>query len=274
MSEPTPEAPRQRWRWPTFLQKGDIHDWTKTVAVVVAALWGIYTFVWKDILVPSWAPASLVIEVTAQPERPKPSAHLRQPPGTIPMRLQVTVTNPTQRPLYLLPNVWWASSIKRQAATKGTSFQSIANAALSQPIVAHAERGQELGSITVLATGRLIPDNQIQPGEKLSRDLSIAVPSAASAVAFQLIVPALTRNPRPTGGWPSSLFGGRLFDGQRLGWAYSEQEDTIYSLLCQKAALPSEEEDCKPVKPDLIDTMITEFDRGAVVFIKSNLISY
>jgi hypothetical protein len=33
------------------------------VAVVVAALWGVYTFIWKDILVPSWAPASLVIEV-------------------------------------------------------------------------------------------------------------------------------------------------------------------------------------------------------------------
>jgi hypothetical protein len=269
VSEPTPEVPRQRWRCPTWLEKGDIHEWTKTVAVVVAALWGVYTFVWKDILVPSWAPASLVIEVTAQPERPKPSAHVRQPPGTIPMRLQVTVANPTQRPLYLLPNVWWASSIKRQAATKGTSFQSIANAVLSQPSVAHAERGQELVSSTVLATGRLFPDDQIQPGEKLSRDLSIAVPSAVSSVAFQLILPALTRNPRATSGWSRPLFGGR-----RMGWAYSEQEDSVYPLLCQQAALATEGAGCESVETKLIATMMQGFDRDAVVFFKSNLISY
>ncbi len=269
MSEPTPEVPRQRWRCPTWLEKGDIHEWTKTVAVVVAALWGIYTFVWKDILVPSWAPASLVIEVTAQPERPKPSAHGQQPLGRIPLRLQVTVTNPTQRPLYLLPNVWWASSIKRQAASKGTSFQTIANAALSQPSVAHAERDQELVSSTVMATGRLFADNQIQPGEKLSRDLSIALPSAASAVAFQLILPALTRNPRPTGGWSSRLFGGR-----RMSWAYNEQADTVYPLLCQQAAVAAGEAGCEPVETKSIATMIKGFDRGAVVFFKSNLISY
>ncbi|MFM7361108.1 MAG: hypothetical protein ACKO25_04670, partial [Cyanobium sp.] len=251
------------------LEKGDIHEWTKTVAVVVAALWGIYTFVWKDILVPSWAPASLVIEVTDQPERPKPSADVRQPAGTVSMRFQVTVTNPTQRPLYLLPNVWWASSIKRQAAAKKTTFETAANAVLSQPSVAHAERGQELVSSTVLATGRLFPDDQIQPGEKLSSDLSITLPNATSAVAFQLIVPALTRNPRPTGGLPSRLFGGR-----RMSWAYSEQADTVYPLLCQQAAVAAKGAGCEPVETILIKQMIKTFDQGAVIFFKSNLISY
>jgi hypothetical protein len=251
------------------LEKGDVHEWTKTVAVVVAALWGIYTFVWKDILVPSWAPASLLIEVTAQPEQPKLSAAMRPPPGTTPMRLQVTVTNPTQRPLYLLPNVWWASSIKRQAATKGTSFESMANAALSQPSVVHAERGQELASSTVLATGRLFPDDQIQPGEKLSRDLNIALPSSDSAVAFQLILPALTRHPRPPGGGSSRLFGGR-----RMGWVYSEQEDMIFPLLCQQAGKAAGSAGCEPVETKSIASMIQGFDRGAVIFFKSNLISY
>ena len=268
MSEPAPEVPRQRWRRPTWLEKGEIHEWTKTVAVMVAALWGIYTFVWKDILVPSWAPASLVIEVTAQPERPKPSAHLRQPPGTIPMRLQVTVTNPTQRPLYLLANVWWASTIKRQPGSRGTSFESMANAVLSQPSVAHAERGQELVSSTVLATGRLIPDDQIQPGEKLSRDLSIALPSSASAVAFQLILPALTRNPRATGGWPRPLFGGR-----RMGWAYSEQADTVYPMLCQQAAVAAGTAGCEPVETKSVAKIIRAFDQGAVIFFKSKMIT-
>lgn len=269
MSDPTPEVPRQRWRRPTWLEKGDIHEWTKTVAVVVAALWGIYTFVWKDILVPSWAPASLVIDVTAQPDQPRLSAPVRPPPGTTQMRLLVTVTNPTQRPLYLLPNVWWASSIKRQAATNGSSFESIANAVLIQPIVVHAERGQELASSAVLATGRLFPDDQIQPGEKLSRDLSIVLPSSDAAVAFQLILPALTRNPRPTGGGASGLF-----PGQWMGWAYSEQADTVYPVLCPQDKEAAGSAGCKPVNDTFIASMIQGFDRDAVIFSKSNLISY
>jgi hypothetical protein len=41
-----------------------VHEWTKTVAVVLAALWGGYTFLWKEILVPSWAPATLAPTVS------------------------------------------------------------------------------------------------------------------------------------------------------------------------------------------------------------------
>lgn len=268
MSAPTPEVPRQRWRCPTWLAKGDIHEWTRTVAVVVAALWGMYTFVWKDILVPSWAPASLLIEVTAQPARPRPSDPMQQPQGSIPLHLQITVTNPTQRPLYLLPNVWWASSIKRQAAATDTSFETSANAALSQPSVAHAERGQELVSSEVLATGRLFPDDQIQPGEKLSRELSIAMPSTASVVAFQLILPSLTRNPRPTGGWSSGLFGSR-----RMSWAYSEKADTVYPLLCQQTTESAGEARCEPVETKSIAAMIRNFDQRALIFFKSRMIA-
>ena len=65
-----PPSPLSR-RLPAWLATGDVHEWTKTVAVVVAALWGVYTFIWKDILVPSWAPASLVIEVKSRQEGPQ-----------------------------------------------------------------------------------------------------------------------------------------------------------------------------------------------------------
>lgn len=138
---------------------------------------------------------------------------------------------------------------------------------LSQPSAAQAERGQELVSSTVLATGRLFPDDQIQPGEKLSRDLSIALPRAASAITFQLILPALTRNPRPTGGWSSPLFG-----GQRMGWAYSEQADTVYPLLCQQAAVAAKGTGCEPVETKSLKQMIQTFDQGAVIFFKSKMI--
>ncbi|MFM9101797.1 MAG: hypothetical protein ACKOPS_10870, partial [Cyanobium sp.] len=114
---------------PPWLRSGDVHEWTKTVAVVVAALWGVYTFIWKDILVPSWAPASLVFEVKSRQEgaeaRPGEGGS-----GPSRLRLRVVATNPSSRTLYLLPNVWWASAMQRKQADPSRSFETAANAVL------------------------------------------------------------------------------------------------------------------------------------------------
>ena len=176
MCDPTPEPRRPLLqRLPSWLATGDVHEWTKTVAVVVAALWGVYTFIWKDILVPSWAPPSLVIEVKPRQEGPEARP---QAGGTGPtrLRLRVIATNPSSRTLYLLPNVWWATALQRSRAVPGRSFETEANAVLRDPSVLQAERGQALVSAGVVATGRLFIDDQILPGESLSRDLSIPLP--------------------------------------------------------------------------------------------------
>jgi len=267
VAEPTPEPLSERWRWPAWLRKGDIHEWTRSLAVVVASLWGVYTFVWKDILVPSWAPASLVIEVTAQPEKRKPAVGVPQSAGSLPIQIQVTATNPTNRPLYLLANVWWAASIQRQEAANGSTFESAANEALIRYTMMNAERGQKLVSGRVLATGRLFADSQIQPGEKLSGDLSITLPSATSGVVFRLILPALTRNPNPDPERPSRLFGGR-----RISWAYSEQVDSVYPLLCLQAAPSDAAPECQLHELNALRRMILSFDRGAVIFTKTKMI--
>jgi hypothetical protein len=60
----------------------------------------------------------------------------------------------------------------------------------------------------------------------------------------------------------------------RLGWSYSEQADTVNPLLCQQAAGAAGKAGCEPVATKSIATMIHGFDRGAVVFFKSSLISY
>ena len=264
MSDPTPE-PRRRilHRLPPWLATGDVHEWTKTMAVVVAALWGIYTFIWKDILVPSWAPASLVIEVKTRQEgaEARPEAG-----GTGPsrLRLQVIATNPSSRTLYLLPNVWWASAMQRSQADPSRSFEAAANAVLRDPSVHQAERGKELISTGVVATGRLFIDDQIQPGETLSRDLSIALPRSDSPLVLQWLVPALTRKPQSASGKPL------LFAGQRLGWAYSEENDVLYPVLCKHSAAGV---NCHAKNIALIQNEIRTFDPSSIVFSKTLLIN-
>ena len=240
-----------------------MHEWTKTVAVVVAALWGVYTFIWKDILVPSWAPASLVIEVKPRQEgaETRPEAG-----GTAPLRLRLRViaTNPSSRTLYLLPNVWWASAMQRTQADPGRSFETAANAVLRDPSVLQAERGTELVSAGVVATGRLFIDDQIQPGETLSRDLSIALPRGDSPLVLQWLVPALTRKPVSGSGKPL------LFAGQRLGWGYNEEDDVLFPVLCKNSAVGV---NCQARDVGLIQGEIKAFDPKSVVFSKTLLLN-
>ncbi|MEY4808464.1 MAG: hypothetical protein RLZZ206_2853 [Cyanobacteriota bacterium] len=264
MCDPTPEPRRPLFhRLPPWLTSGDVHEWTKTVAVVVAALWGVYTFIWKDILVPSWAPASLVIEVKPRQEvaEARPEAG-----GTGPsrLRLRVIATNPSSRTLYLLPNVWWASAMRRSQADPSRSFETAANAVLRDPSVLQAEREKELVSTGVVATGRLFIDDQIQPGETLSRDLSVALPKSDSPLVLQWLVPALTRKPQSASGKPL------LFAGQRLSWGYNEKNDALYSLLCKASEAGV---NCQARNIALIQNEIKAFDPSSLVFSKTLLIN-
>lgn len=264
MPDSTPEPRRRlRERLLPWLATGDVHEWTKTVAVVVASLWGMYTFIWRDILVPSWAPASLVIELKPRQDGPD-AARTEGGRGTTRLRLRVIATNPSTRTLYLLPNVWWASTMQRSATGPGQSFESAANAVLRDPSVLQAERGQEVISTGLLATGRLFIDDQILPGETLSRDLSFAVPKSGTMLVLQWLVPALTRKPLDASG--RSL----LFSGQHMSWAFSEKAQALYPVLCRTHEPEANYTSCKQVS---IQTEIRRFDPRSMIFSRTVILN-
>ena len=260
MCDPPPEPPRRSLlrpiRLPPWLATGDVHEWSKTVAVVLAALWGGYTFLWKEILVPSWAPATLVIEV-----KPREAGFETKlgAGGTDPsrLRLRVIATNPSTRTLYLLPSVWWATGMQRMETGEGQSFESAANAVLRDVPAVQAERGQTLVSTGVVATGRLFSDDQILPGETVNRDLSIPLPKRDTLLALQGVLPALTRKPLSASG-PS-----RLFAGRRLEWAYSEKSAEIYPVLCKGSGKNVK---CHEEADGIIEKEIQRFDPRSVIF--------
>ena len=233
------------------------------MAVVLAALWGGYTFLWKEILVPSWAPATLVIEV-----KPREAGFETKPGagGTNPLRLRlrVTATNPSSRTLYLLPSVWWATAMQRTETGPGRSFETEANAVLRAPSVLQAERGQELVNTGVVATGRLFIDDQILPGETVSRDLSIPLPKNDEPLVLQWMLPALTRKPL------SDAVTSRLFAGQRLGWAYSEERAQVYPVLCK---ISDKNVNCHEETDDVIKSEIQRYDPRSVIFHRTLLIN-
>jgi hypothetical protein len=144
------------------------------------------------------------------------------------------------------------------------SFESAANAVLRHPSVLQAERGQELLSTGVVATGRLFIDDQILPGETLSRDLSIALPRSDAPLALQFLVPALTRKPVSASETPL------LFARQRLGWNYSEENEMLHPVLCKDSRTGVS---CHTKDLKIIQEEIKAFDPRSAIFSKTLLIN-
>ena len=97
---------RPQWRAPFWSRSPLLHEWIRSGGILIAAAWGVYTFVYKDIYVPSQQPAHLTLEATLKPvpDRATPAAGLE-------MQLEIKATNASSRRVFLLANIWTLRSI-------------------------------------------------------------------------------------------------------------------------------------------------------------------
>jgi hypothetical protein len=179
----------------------------------------MYTFVWKDILVPSWQPAHLSLEATLTPVPGRPPS-----PDGLEMTFDVKGTNTSSRRVYLLANVWSLSGITRERRPASTrrseaDFQRESNQALRGVGLQHTESSVTSTPGRLLAIGRLFDDEFIDPGDSVNRTILVRIPKAYAAAELRVILPLLTR--RPDG----------LFNGRRLVWGLPNAADESPMLL-------------------------------------------
>ncbi len=98
----------------------------------------------------------------------------------------------------------------------------------------------------------------------MTRDLSIALPTNDAPLVLQWMLPALTRKPL------SDAATSRLFAGQRLGWAYSEDTARIYPVLCK---VSDKNVNCLEETDDVIEKEIQRYDPRSVIFYRTLLIN-
>jgi hypothetical protein len=255
---PNPELPSAPADPPTpLICSGAIHEWVKTLAIVGAGCWAIYTFVWKEILVPNWIPAAIVMEVSLTPVSKYVGGDVASRDGLMEMELQMSATNPSARTLYLLPNYWKLSAIQLQNSVGGTDFAARVNEAFSGSSVDHVERKSLLQTRPIIAAGRLFVDDLIQPQEKITRNLIVRVPTVYSAAMIELLLPALTKPPTKA-----------LLKGRTLVWSFHEQVG-IRPMLCGAETLSQTVKNCNFSNLFTIDLQLKEFDRSSLVFTKS-----
>ena len=210
-------------RLPPWVRSAEFHEWIRSGGILIAAAWGIYTFVWKDILVPSWQPAHINVEASLTPV----TGRLADVDGQE-MTLEVKGTNASSRRVYFLPNVWWLSGVKRKPSsvfrTRGTSsFLKEANQALEGVPLNYAERSITRSPRELIAVGRLFDDNFVDPGAVVQRSVLVRIPSGYDAADLNMVVPLLTRQPR----W--------ILNDRKLVWSVNDPLEEPLPMICPKA---------------------------------------
>ena len=211
---------RAWWRPPSWSSSPLLHEWIRSGGILIAAAWGVYTFIYKDIYVPSQQPAHLNLEASLKPVPDRPTAA-----GGLEMLLEIKATNSSSRRVFLLANIWTLRAINiatRTGPRVDREFIQESNVVLKDDPVLHKELGVERSTGKLIAIGRLLGDDFINPGNTKNRSILVNIPTGTNAVELSVIMPLLSKQPEAT-----------LFSGQRLVWEANTIGDTQL-LLCRR----------------------------------------
>jgi hypothetical protein len=151
-----------------------INTWVQIVGILVAAGWGVYTFVYKEIELPSLVPVNLEI---SNPVIMTSSANN----GLCAVQIRFAAKNPSSREVHLLPGIWVAFGTHvKAAATDDAAFEKDASAILKDPRIINAvQRHVQLQSGSMVAMGNLFGDITLKPwGETAGYSILFYIPAS------------------------------------------------------------------------------------------------
>lgn len=148
-----------------------INVWVQTVALICAFVWGIYTFVYKEILLPKSAPVNISMNLGLQCTRNNESNQKK----SIPVELIISAKNPSTRQVDLLSNFFIIYGIKVNPAEKDLIADYKKNP-LKGNTMMYTEKYRKIINVTVVAFGGLFSDDSIKPVEEIKRNLFVDVP--------------------------------------------------------------------------------------------------
>lgn len=160
----------------TFAQKAN--TWVQTIGICIAALWGIYTFYFKEISAPKSAPVNISVNLQLKKIGTGPIHE-----ELTAVEMKVSATNPSSREVHLLPSAWISYGVVIKAeekndadlAKEGTDALQNADQEPSDPIQKHVKWDKK----SVVAVGRLFEDDMLKPNETASTTIIFYVPKKA-----------------------------------------------------------------------------------------------
>lgn len=155
--------------------------WVQAVAVpVVATLFTLVAFYYKEILIPSTAPINLTTDVSVKPAGRSATSN-EQDKGLEAIELTITARNPSSRTIYLLANSWMAFGHKVKEShdndeEEGAWLKNMPEAISAKSYTVVEGKHYIKDSGTVIALGNVFRDNLLHPNEKVSATYVFHVP--------------------------------------------------------------------------------------------------
>jgi hypothetical protein len=150
-----------------------LNTWVQTVGICIAALWGVYTFVYKEIKIPKSAPVNITLNLQLKKIGTGPAkANLTA------VEMKVSATNPSTREIHLLPSAWIAYGVGiGTAESNDAHFKEEITAAFQDPNTIYtAQRHARQEKSLIVATGLLFADEVLKPSETAARTILFYVP--------------------------------------------------------------------------------------------------
>lgn len=170
-----------------------INTWLQSIALVLAAGWGCYTFWYEKISTPK-AAVNISIKLSLK-KLDVPNKTTKRPHSLVPIELTVFGTNASQRTIYLLSNAWVAYGRNVHAHTYDniTTFCQDAINSLNSNSTNIINKHAKLSSMSLIATGNIFEDKSLRPNETITRTLLFYVnQNDYDSVSVTTAIPSIT----------------------------------------------------------------------------------
>jgi len=149
-------------------------NWVQVVAFLLAGVWGVYTFVYREIVIPQTAPVNVTTDLAIE--------NVGEVIGSdnarlIAIELTVSANNPSSREVYLLPNYWVAYGIQIGPPADPVQWQEHASERIDARQEADGGRYYAVRHIQLVGGSVVFPDDVLHPGERVSRSTVFYVPA-------------------------------------------------------------------------------------------------
>ena len=162
-----------------FKRLGFSQQAIQLTVVVLTFSWGVYTFVWREYLLPRLQPASLDITTSVEEVGAE---------GTDLLRITFNVSNPAVLSNHIHAGRWVLYELKRLPPGDGKGFQERLDNFLANG-KAHVERASVVDRGKLLATGELFSNSNFEAGQSRQDTVVIKVPASTREVLLNTFMP-------------------------------------------------------------------------------------
>jgi hypothetical protein len=188
------------------------NKWAQSIGIVVAAIWGAYTFIYKEIMLPQESPINISVNLQLKKAGTgKPKASL------IPVEMRISATNPSSRTIYLLPGYWiaWGYQTTPKDDNDPSAFYERMAEEMNAQNGQYSERHSASSPRSIVAGGSLFSDDSLSPNETLTRTIMFYAPrDKYDSVLAQINMPSIEAK-----------------EGLQVQWRVNKEDSTVEGIL-------------------------------------------